>query len=56
MAKINTRKMIALLEADIKFAMEIGDTDFAAVMADARDKILEADAKRKMEYFAKFKK
>ena len=32
MAKVTTKEMIALIDEDIKFALEIGDKEFVAVM------------------------
>ena len=43
MAKVTTKEMIALIDADIKFALEIGDKEFVAVMKDAKAKLLDAE-------------
>ena len=43
MAKVTTKKMIALIDADIKFALEIGDKEFVAVMKDAKSKLLDIE-------------
>ena len=40
MAKVTTKEMIALINADITFAKEIGDKEFAALMTEAKDKLL----------------
>ena len=42
MAK-TTKEMIALIDADIKFALEIGDKEFVAVMKDAKSKLLDIE-------------
>ena len=41
MAKATTKEMIALIDADIKSALEIGDKEFVAVMKDAKAKLLD---------------
>ncbi len=43
MAKLTTKEMIAMLDADIKFAKMIGDKEFAALMREAKAKILDAE-------------
>ena len=49
MAKLTTKELmkkrlrsssVAMLNADIKFAKMIGDKEFAALMTDAKDKLL----------------
>ena len=41
MAKTTTKEMIALIDADIKFALEIGDKEYAALMKEAKAKLLD---------------
>ena len=41
MAKATTKEMIALIDADIKCALEIGDKEFVALMKDAKAKLLD---------------
>ena len=41
MAKVTTKEMIALLNADIKFALEIGDKEFVVYLKDAKAKLLD---------------
>ena len=43
MAKVTTKEMIALIDEDIKFALEIGDKEFVAVMKDAKSKLLDIE-------------
>ena len=43
MAKVTTKEMIALLNADIKFALEIGDTEFVGYLKEAKAKLLDAE-------------
>ena len=43
MAKATTKEMIALIDADIKFALEIGDKEFVTVMKDAKSKLLDIE-------------
>ena len=43
MAKTTTKEMIALIDADIKFALEIGDKEFVALMKDAKEKLLDVE-------------
>ena len=60
MAKVTTDEMIALLNADIKFAKMIGDKEFVGYLKEAKDKLLkemgEAVAKEYVELFIKFAK
>ena len=51
MAKVTTKKMIALIDADIKFALEVGDKEFVAVMKDAKAKLLDAEHPTRHEEF-----
>ena len=57
MAKVTTEEMIALLNADIKFAMMIGDKEFVGYLKETKDKLLkemgEAVAKEYVELFGK---
>ena len=41
MAEVTTKEMIALLNADIKFALEIGDKEFVGYLKEAKAKILD---------------
>ena len=43
MAKVTTKKMIALIDADIKFALEIGDKEFVGYLKDAKSKLLDIE-------------
>ena len=36
MAEVTTKEMIALLNADIKFALEIGDKEFVGYLKEAK--------------------
>ena len=57
MAKVTTKEMIALIDEDIKFALEIGDKEFVGYMKETKDKLLkelgEAVAKEYVELFGK---
>ena len=41
MAKVTTKEMIALIDEDIKFALEIRDKEFVGFLQDAKAKILD---------------
>jgi hypothetical protein len=41
MAKATTKEMITLIDADIKFALEIGDKEFVGYLKDAKAKLLD---------------
>ena len=41
MAEVTTKEMIALIDEDIKFALEIGDTEFVGYLKEAKAKILD---------------
>ena len=41
MAKVTTKEMIALLNADIEFALEIGDKEFVGYLKEAKAKLLD---------------
>ena len=41
MAKATTKEMIALIDDDIKFALEIGDKEFVGYLKDAKVKLLD---------------
>ena len=41
MAKVTTKEMIALIDEDIKFALEIGDKEFVGYLKDAKAKLLD---------------
>ena len=52
MAKATTKEMIALIDADIKFALEVGDKEFVTVMKDAKSKLLDAEHPTRHEEYA----
>ena len=52
MAKATTKEMIALIDADIKSALEIDDKEFVAVMKDAKAKLLDAEYPTRNEEYA----
>ena len=41
MAKVTTKEMIALLNEDIKFALEIGDKEFVGYLKEAKAKLMD---------------
>ena len=43
MAKATPKEMIALIDADIKFALEIGDKEFVGYLKAAKAKLLDAE-------------
>ncbi len=43
MAKLTTKEMIAMLDADIKFAAMIGDKEFVGYLKKAKVKLKEID-------------
>ena len=43
MAKVTTKEMIALIDEDIKFALEIGDKEFVRYLRAAKAKLLDAE-------------
>ena len=57
MAEVTTEEMIALINADIKFAREIGDKEVVGYLKETKDKLLkemgEAVAKEYVELFGK---
>ena len=55
MAKATADEMIALLNADIKFAKEIGDTEFAALMEDAKAKLVKEIGERAVKEYLKIR-
>ena len=52
MAKVTTKEMIDLIDEDIKFALEIGDKEFAALMKDAKEKLLDVEYPTRHEEYA----
>ena len=57
MAKVTTKEMIALIDEDIKFALEIGDNEFVGYLKGAKAKLLdEIYPTRHEEYAELFKK
>ena len=43
MAKVTTDEMIALIDADIKFAKMIGDKEFVGYLKEAKAKLLDTE-------------
>ena len=41
MAKVTTKEMIALIDEDLKFALEIGDKEFVGYLKGAKAKLLD---------------
>ena len=41
MAEVTTKEMIALIDEDIKFALEIGDEEFVGYLKETKAKILD---------------
>ena len=41
MAKVTTKEMIALIDEDLKFALEIGDKEFVRYLKGAKAKLLD---------------
>jgi hypothetical protein len=52
MAKLTTKEMIALIDEDIKFAMEIGDKEFVGYLKEAKAKLLDAEYPTRNEEYA----
>ena len=52
MAKATTKEMIALIDEDIKFALKVGDKEFAALMKDAKEKLLDVEYPTRHEEYA----
>ena len=52
MAKVTTKEMIALIDEDIKFALEIGDKEFVGYLKDAKEKLLDAEYPTRHEEYA----
>lgn len=52
MAKATTKEMIALIDEDIKCALEIGDKEFVALMKDAKEKLLDVEYPTRHEEYA----
>ena len=52
MAKVTTKKMIALIDEDIKFALEIGDKEFVGYLKGAKAKLLDAEHPTRHEEYA----
>ena len=51
MAKLTTKEMIAMLDADIKFAKMIGDKEFVGLMKKAKAKLLDAEYPTGMAHY-----
>ena len=52
MAKVTTKEMIALIDEDIKFALEIGDKEFVGYLKEAKEKLLDAEYPTRNEEYA----
>ena len=52
MAKVTTKEMIALIDEDIKFALEIGDKEFVGYLKEAKAKLLDAEYPTRNEEYA----
>ena len=52
MAKVTTKEMIALIDEDIKFALEIGDKEFVGYLKGAKAKLLDAEYPTRHEEYA----
>ena len=52
MAKATTKEMIALIDYDIKFALEIGDKEFVGYLKDAKAKLLDTVYPTRNEEYA----
>ena len=52
MAKVTTKEMIALIDEDIKFGLEIGDKEFVGYLKDAKEKLLDAEYPTRHEEYA----
>ena len=52
MAKVTDKEMIALIDEDIKFALEIGDKEFVRYLKEAKAKILDTVYPTRHEEYA----
>ena len=52
MAKVTDKEMIALIDEDIKFAIEIGDKEFVRYLKEAKAKILDTVYPTRNEEYA----
>ena len=52
MAKVTDKEMIALIDEDIKFAIEIGDKEFVRYLKEAKAKILDTVYPTRHEEYA----
>ena len=43
MAIKTTKEMVALIDEDIKYALEIGDKEFVAALKEVKEKLLDAE-------------
>ena len=55
MAKATADEMIALLNADIKFAKEIGDTEFVGYLKDAKAKLVKEIGENAIKEYLKIR-
>ena len=52
MTKVTDKEMIALIDEDIKFALEIGDKEFVRYLKEAKAKILDTVYPTRNEEYA----
>ena len=52
MTKVTDKEMIALIDEDIKFALEIGDKEFVGYLKEAKSKILDTVYPTRNEEYA----
>ena len=52
MTKVTDKEMIALIDEDIKFALEIGDKEFVRYLKEAKAKILDTVYPTRHEEYA----
>ena len=52
MAIKTTKEMVALVNEDIKFALEIGDKEFVGYLKEAKAKLLDAEYPTRNEEYA----
>ena len=50
--KATTKEMIALIDEDIKFALEIGDKEFVGYLKEAKEKLLDIEYPTRHEEYA----
>ena len=52
MAKVTTKEIIALIDEDIKFALESGDKEFVGYLKDAKAKLMDTVYPTRNEEYA----